>query len=1339
MNRWKPTRAGIFNIWEYDDQIFEFGDGRLVLRGRNGSGKSNALSLIFPFVLDGVMSANRMDPMGGGRSMKSLLLGRDDDDASGGRYRYDSGSGYVWMEFERTDAADSDVPGEIEHLTIGVGAHATQQRDANAWFFVTPLRVGVDLDLFDDDVPKGRRQLTESLDGRGDVYVTAEDYRLAVDRVLFGLGAARQRTLLDLLLTLRRPHLAGKLDTDHLSFTLSSGLAELDAALIADVAHSFDDLDAMHDELEGVTGALATVERFLPVYRSHLLGVARGRSQRLVAVDAEQRDVARQLRTSRREHADAEADVADVTTLVTDNRRERERVDAEIEAIQTSQAFQDAAALAEAERSVSTARRAAESAEAARRESDAQHQRATHALATADAAVLRRRDDLDRTFADWRDLAMTAALHDVPGGATDFDEDRVVAAIVTRTAEVDDVDALAESAADASAAAQRAATARQRLHDDHVEAQRRQGDAEAEVERVVAELTADLARWVDHVDPIVTRARTFADRELPDTGSWAQLDVADAEFSAVLDAGVAQVRTALAVAGDRLGASAADRRRTIDSLLAERRRVADEPNPGPPPDPTRPDGVSPERVGAPLYACVDFAETVAPADRAGLEAALDAAGLLDARIAPTAAAIDDVLDARIAPTAAAIDDVLDARIDAIDATVATATGGLTLADVLVPIAVGDLDIDDISSALRAVPLDDGVVRIGRDGSWRLGPVAGRYRKDSAEYIGHEARERRRAARLAELDGLVDDERAVLADVESLLAALAGLADELGVVAASRPSAEPLLGAQRSLAQFEARTEQLADQLATATTEAEIADELAATTSAELHRRADALAVPVAADARRELVATIARCRTRTDSVVAALDRLDDALEQQRATADALGEAAGFLAAATQRASDASAQADDDQLRYDTLLARVGDDVQAAVQALEDAKRRLREARRSGAELSERLRGAQVEVATLAERCVQLDGRLMALGDEVAAAASSMVAVCSDEVADVLLVAGADSAADPLVAARAVLADPTVVPEDATNRMEREHRTVLLDGLRAGHDPSMPKLDGFDVVRVGTADGEVPLGTLARRLRDDRDRLGLLLSDREREIFETHLLARVGDALRELLYEADHFEQRINAEMAKAPTSSGMTVELSWGVDSDDPTVKQAVTTLRYSPDTLSAEQREVLRAFFTEQIQARRAADPGRSFVEVLTTALDYRSWHSFSFAIRAATGGKRQVTRKYFRELSGGEAATVLHLPLFAAAAAHYASGAIAGPRLIALDEAFAGIDDDMRGKLMGLLVQLDLDVLLTSHEFWGFYAQVPNLVLYDLTRSPSTPGVFAQRLEWSSTDAAR
>ncbi len=235
--RFKPTRAGIFNVWEYDDQTFEFGDGRLALRGRNGSGKSNALSLLFPFVLDGVMSAARMDPMGGGRSMKSLLLGRDDDDRAG-RFRHDSGTGYVWMEFGNG----------TEYLTIGIGAAATQQRDADPWFFVTHQRVGHDLDLAENDIPFGRRQLQDRL-ADGVVYTTAEDYRSAVDRQLLGLGTLRYRRLVDLLLTLRRPHLAGKLDIEHLSSTLSAGLGELDASLIDDVAHSFDDLDAMQHQL----------------------------------------------------------------------------------------------------------------------------------------------------------------------------------------------------------------------------------------------------------------------------------------------------------------------------------------------------------------------------------------------------------------------------------------------------------------------------------------------------------------------------------------------------------------------------------------------------------------------------------------------------------------------------------------------------------------------------------------------------------------------------------------------------------------------------------------------------------------------------------------------------------------------------------------------------------------------------------------------------------------------------------------------------------------------------------------------------------------------------------
>ena len=72
--RWRPTRVGIRNIWEYDDQEFHFVDGRLILRGPNGSGKSNALALLVPFVFDAIDELGPNRPIRGRWSMKTLLL-----------------------------------------------------------------------------------------------------------------------------------------------------------------------------------------------------------------------------------------------------------------------------------------------------------------------------------------------------------------------------------------------------------------------------------------------------------------------------------------------------------------------------------------------------------------------------------------------------------------------------------------------------------------------------------------------------------------------------------------------------------------------------------------------------------------------------------------------------------------------------------------------------------------------------------------------------------------------------------------------------------------------------------------------------------------------------------------------------------------------------------------------------------------------------------------------------------------------------------------------------------------------------------------------------------------
>src|SRR6266568_130513 len=95
--RFKPTRAGIINLWDYYDEEFVFADGRLALRGHNGSGKTKALEVLFPFVLDGGLDARRLDPFSGeNRTMKANLLYRGQD----------AEHGYVWMEFGRGPAGE---------------------------------------------------------------------------------------------------------------------------------------------------------------------------------------------------------------------------------------------------------------------------------------------------------------------------------------------------------------------------------------------------------------------------------------------------------------------------------------------------------------------------------------------------------------------------------------------------------------------------------------------------------------------------------------------------------------------------------------------------------------------------------------------------------------------------------------------------------------------------------------------------------------------------------------------------------------------------------------------------------------------------------------------------------------------------------------------------------------------------------------------------------------------------------------------------------------------------------------------------------------------------------
>lgn len=176
--RWQPLRCGLVEIFYYDEETFHFHDGRLLLRGNNGTGKSKVMALTLPFLLDGKLLPSRVEPDGDSakRMEWNLLVGE-----------YQERLGYTWLEFGRQGEAGPET------FTLGCGLKAVAGRSVRSWFFTTPQRVGRDLFLVENGRSLNRDRLIQALGSEGQFFDHAVDYRRAIDEALFHLGSSATR------------------------------------------------------------------------------------------------------------------------------------------------------------------------------------------------------------------------------------------------------------------------------------------------------------------------------------------------------------------------------------------------------------------------------------------------------------------------------------------------------------------------------------------------------------------------------------------------------------------------------------------------------------------------------------------------------------------------------------------------------------------------------------------------------------------------------------------------------------------------------------------------------------------------------------------------------------------------------------------------------------------------------------------------------------------------------------------------------------------------------------------------------------------------------------------
>ena len=94
------------------------------------------------------------------------------------------------------------------------------------------------------------------------------------------------------------------------------------------------------------------------------------------------------------------------------------------------------------------------------------------------------------------------------------------------------------------------------------------------------------------------------------------------------------------------------------------------------------------------------------------------------------------------------------------------------------------------------------------------------------------------------------------------------------------------------------------------------------------------------------------------------------------------------------------------------------------------------------------------------------------------------------------------------------------------------------------------------------------------------------------------------------------------------------------------------------------------------------------------------------------------------------------MYVPLFASVYARYAKADEFAPKLISLDEAFAGVDDKNISDMFRIMEELELSYIINSQVLWGDYPTVPSLSICELVRPNNADYVTVLRYRWDGKE---
>lgn len=1341
-SRWQANKIGLVNFWYYDEQEFPFAKGRMLLRGSNGSGKSVTMQSVVPLLLDGNMSPERLDPFGTrDRKMTSYLLEEDD-----GR---EERTGYLYLEFRRKE---SDT-----YLTIGMGIRARRGKPLDKWYFslTDGRRIGKDFFLYKESNEKitlSKKELENRVANGGKVFERQMEYMEYVNQQIFGFDTVDEyKELIDLLIQLRTPKLSKDFKPSIINEILSDSLQPLSDDDLRPMSEAIENMDTMNMNLKAREAAYQAAEKISHVFSQYNILSLYEKASLLKNTEDKLQEWKDNKQKTGEQVTACERRIEELQKEHDNTEAKRQTMEKERASLGESDAVLLKQKETELEQKIKSSRDILE-----KKKESLEHKKSQEVLVRS-----RQKEAENQKYREEEDIRslleeMQSEADDMAFEEHTFFQDELLQHLEkehsyethekqlhsTRTRIAEGLQIL-EKTDYLDKQADEILKQREQCGVKLDIAQRKQVEAEALFVQTQNAWKEELYRWNGENQELKLERESLNEMSRFADSYHAQSDYSD----------VRKKVSDVWIANDCILQSAIQENRTekeqkqkeYDSVKEELEQWKGQKEP----QPERTDAVVRNRQrldekGIPyqeFYKVIEFGDALDEKTCNRLEEALLQMGILDAIVVAeeykeqvlqlTEGCEDRYLFACQSKPESSLLDVLELNEEVNDI-----FSNQRLTGILSNIAYGE----------------EGVLSVSPEGHYRMGVLMGTTTGEhTAEFLGTKAREKSRQLKIVSCQEQMEALEQEMQQLESGFQDLNGRKEKLKQEYDALPADADLKEALRLLNEIEQECEahkrekgRLEERLQ------ELKEEIR-----QKKEQAYALAKNLYLDCTYSVFKTAYKAAEQYNNL---LVKLKAAHTVYRRSVEALSGLAEQLE---------SVLADMDEALYD--IGRIEKELKNNQIEYDSIQEQLKLT--DYEEIKERLDQCVKwlnEYPALLENCVteqtEMKGKLLQHNqylercciqiEEYEKKQSRLEKCFSAE-----LQLGYVTVSDEL--GQDVKKICEYLESDAKgmnkNDIIQKLNQVYFENRGFLNEYQLMQTEIFEELDEGLSNEEfmakrlditaryhgvkLPFVQLLGHLQEDIEELQDLIKAGDRELFEDILANTVSRKIRGKINASNAWVDKMNRLMESMNTSSGLKLSLRWRSKTAESEqqldTKELVELMKRDYRLMSEEEAARLSMHFRSKVEeARRHTRDSEgmiSFYQVMKDTLDYRKWFEFQLYSQKTGERQKELTNSVFGTFSGGEKAMSMYVPLFSAVVAKYQGGRPDAPRLVSLDEAFAGVDNRNIRDMFRLMTEFAFDFIINSQVLWGDCDTLDALAIYQLQRPKNAKFVTVMPYLWN------